>query len=266
MHFFLNLRWQDLADIILVAVIIYQVVLALRGTQAVQVLAGLFLLFLAYLVARQLELFTLEWLLDIIVKSFVLIVIILFQADIRRVLSRVGKKALARGGVQSPVAAEEICAAAETLAGRHIGALVALEHRIGLSEYLEGAIKLDALVTRELLISLFWPHNPTHDGAVIIQGDRMGGAGCLLPLSKNPNLDPTLGTRHRAAVGLSEHTDAVVLVVSESTGRISLARGGRLRQGLSPEEVRRLLEDLMETPGEGKGTWIEGLVRFIKST
>ena len=150
MHFFLNLRWQDLADIILVAVIIYQVVLALRGTQAVQVLAGLFLLFLAYLVARQLEFFTLEWLLDIIVKSFVLIVIILFQADIRRVLSRVGKKALARGGVQSPVAAEEICAAAETLAGRHIGALVALERRIGLSEYLEGAIKLDALVTREL--------------------------------------------------------------------------------------------------------------------
>ncbi len=266
MHFFLNLRWQDLADIILVAVIIYQVVLALRGTQAVQVLAGLFLLFLAYLVARQLEFFTLEWLLDIIVKSFVLIIIILFQADIRRVLSRVGKKALARGGLQSPVAAEEICAAAETLSGRHIGALVALEGRIGLSEYLEGAIKLEALVTRELLISLFWPHNPTHDGAVIIQGDRVGGAGCLLPLSKNPNLDPTLGTRHRAAVGLSEQTDAVVLVVSESTGQISLARGGRLRQGLSPEEVRRLLEDLMKTPGEGKGTWIDGLVRFIRST
>ena len=100
-----------------------------------------------------------------------------------------------------------------------------LEGRIGLSEYLEGAIKLEALVTRELLISLFWPHNPTHDGAVIIQGDRVGGAGRLLPLSKNPNLDPTLGTRHRAAVGLSEQTDAVVLVVSESTGRISLARG-----------------------------------------
>jgi diadenylate cyclase len=266
MHFFLNLRWQDLADIILVAIIIYQVVLALKGTQAVQVLAGLFLLFLAYLVARQLEFFTLEWLLDIIVKSFVLIVIILFQADIRRVLSRVGKKALARGGVHSPAAGEEICAATETLAGRRIGALVALERHISLSEYLEGAIKLDALVTRELLISLFWPHNPTHDGAVIIQGDRAGGAGCLLPLSKNPNLDPTLGTRHRAAVGLSEHTDAVVLVVSESTGQISMARGGKLRQGLSLKEVRRLLEGLMETPNEGKGTWIERLAHFFKSS
>ena len=162
--------------------------------------------------------------------------------------------------------AEEICAAAETLAGRHIGALVALEGRIGLSEYLEGAIKLDALVTRELLVSLFWPHNPTHDGAVIVQGDRLGGAGCLLPLSKNSNLDPTLGTRHRAAVGLSEQTDAVILVVSETTGQISLARGGRLRQNLSPKIVRRVLEDLMETNNEGKGTWIERLVRFFKSS
>lgn len=262
--FFLNLRWQDLVDILLVAFIIYQVVLALKGTQAVQVLAGLFLLFLAYLVARQLEFFTLEWLLDILVKSFVLIVIILFQADIRRVLSRVGKKALAQGGVQPLVPAEEICAAAETLADRRFGALFALERHIGLSEYLEGAIKMDALVTRELLISLFWPHNPTHDGAAIIQGDRVEGAGCLLPLSKNPNLDPTLGTRHRAAVGLSEHTDAVVLVVSETTGQISLAKGGKLRQDLSPEDVRQVLEDLTEPAGEGKGTWIERLARFLR--
>jgi diadenylate cyclase len=262
--FFLNFRWQDLVDIILVAVIIYQVVLALRGTQAVQALAGLFLLFLAYLVARQLQFFTLEWLLDIIVKSSVLIVIILFQADIRRFLSRMGKKALAPGVAEPLVASEEIGAAAETLAKRHIGALIALERHIGLSEYLEEAIKMDALVTRQLLISLFWPHTPTHDGAVIIQGDRVGGAGCLLPLSKNPNLDPTLGTRHRAAVGLSEHTDAVVLVVSETSGQISLAQGGELRQDIRAEEVRRLLEDLMETPGEGKGTWFERVARFFK--
>ena len=188
----------------------------------------------------------------------------MFQADIRRVLSRVGKRALARGVVQSPVATEEICAAAATLADRRFGALVALERHIGLSDYLEGAIKMDALVTRELLISLFWPHNPTHDGAVLIQGDRIGGAGCLLPLSKNPNLDPTLGTRHRAAVGLSEHTDAVILVVSETTGQIALARGGKLRQNLSPENLRRTLENLMETPNEGKGTWIERLARFLR--
>ncbi|MCX5889407.1 MAG: diadenylate cyclase CdaA [Deltaproteobacteria bacterium] len=266
MHFFLNLRWQDLVDILLVAIIIYQVVLVLKGTQAIQVLAGLFLLFLAYLVARQLEFFTLEWLLDLIVKSFVLIVIILFQADIRRVLSRVGKKALAPGGIQPLLTTEEICEAAETLASRHFGALFALERYIGLSEYLDGAIKLDALVTKELLISLFWPHTPTHDGAVIIQGERVGGAGCLLPLSKNPNLDPTLGTRHRAAVGLTENTDAVVLVVSETTGQISLARSGGLRQNLSPDQLRRSLRDLMETPNEGKGTWFAKVARFIRAS
>lgn len=264
-NLFLNLRWQDVVDILLVAIIIYQLVLALKGTQAIHVLAGLFLLFLAYLLARRLEFFTLEWLLDIIVKSFVLIVIILFQADIRRLLSQVGKKALAPAGVQSLVVAEEVCAAAETLASRRIGALFALERHIGLSDYLEGAIKLDSLVTKELLISLFWPHTPTHDGAVIIQGDRVGGAGCLLPLSKNPNLEPTMGTRHRAAVGLSEQSDAVVLVVSETTGHLSLARGGDLRQNLSPAQVRRDLSELLGSPNEVKGTWFERLARYLRS-
>jgi len=262
-HIFLNLRWQDLVDILLVAIIIYQVVLALKGTRGIQVLAGLILLFLAYLVARRLEFFTLEWLLDIIVKSFVLIVIILFQADIRRLLSRVGKKALASGGEQLPETTAEVCSAAETLARRSIGALFVLERHNSLSEYLEGVIKLDSLVTKELLITLFWPHTPTHDGAVVIQKDRVAGAGCLLPLSKNPNLEPTLGTRHRAAVGLTEQSDAVVLVVSETTGQISLAQGGKLRQNLTPGEACRILQNLMETPNESKGTWTEKLARAL---
>lgn len=263
MGHFLSLRWQDLVDILLVAIIIYQVVLALKGTRAIQVLAGLSLLFLAYLVARRLEFFTLEWLLDIIVKSFVLIVIILFQADIRRLLSRMGKKALAPGGEQLPETSDEVCAAAETMARRRIGALFALERHNSLSEYLEGAINLDALVTKELLISLFWPHTPTHDGAVVIQKDRVAGAGCLLPLSKNPDLEPTLGTRHRAAVGLTELSDAVALVVSETSGQISLAQGGKLRQNLDPAEARRVLQNLMETPNEAKGTWTEKLARAL---
>jgi len=199
-----NLRWQDGFDIILVAIVIYQVVLILRGTQAIPVLAGLFLLFLAYLVARQLQFFTLEWLLDIIVKSFVIIVIILFQADIRRVLSQMGKKALTPGGINAPLTVEEVCEAADTMAGRHIGALIVMERYIGLSDFLEGAIKLDALVTKELLVTLFWPHTPTHDGAAMVQGDRLVAAGCLLPLSRNPNLDPDLGTRHRQPAALHD--------------------------------------------------------------
>jgi diadenylate cyclase len=260
-----NLRWQDGVDIILVAIIIYQVVLILRGTQAIPVLAGLFLLFIAYVVARQLQFFTLEWLLDIIVKSFVLIVIILFQADIRRVLSSMGKKALAPGGIHAPLTVEEVCAAADTMAGRFIGALIVMERYIGLSEFLEGAIKLDALVTKELLVTLFWPHTPTHDGAVILQGDRAVAAGCLMPLSRNPNLDPTLGTRHRAAVGITEQSDALALVVSETSGQISLAYGGKLRRDLTTPQLRQALKDLLETPSNHRGNWIDKLVRYIKT-
>jgi diadenylate cyclase len=259
-----NLRWQDGVDIILVAIIIYQVVLVLRGTQAIQVLAGLFLLFLVYLVARQLEFFTLEWLLGIIVKSFVLIVIILFQADIRRFLSRMGKKALVPSGINTPATADEVCDAADTLAGRRMGALIIMERSIGLSDYYETAIKLDALVSKELLVSLFWPHNPTHDGAVIIQGDRAVAAGCLMPLSRNPNLDLTLGTRHRAAVGITEQSDAMALVVSETSGQLSLAQGGKLRRDLTRLQLRQALRDL-ETPDHHKGNWFEKLVRHFRT-
>jgi diadenylate cyclase len=266
LQFFQNLRWQDGLDILLVAILIYQIVLILRGTQAVQILAGLFLLFLAYLVARQLEFFTLEWLLDGVVRNLLLIVIILFQADIRRVLSRMGRKALAPAGAPAPDTMEEVCEAAETLAGRHIGGLMVLERNIGLSDFQEGAVKLDAAVTKELLVTLFWPHTPTHDGAAIIQGDRVVAAGCLLPLSRNPNLDPALGTRHRAAVGLSEQTDALVLVVSETTGQISLARGGHLKRNLTRLQLRQALRDLLEEPANRKGTWIEKLARFFGSS
>ncbi len=258
-----QLRWQDAADIILVAIIIYQVFLFLKGTQAVQVLAGMFLLFLVYLGARRLELFTLEWLLDGIVKSFLLIVIILFQADIRRVLSRMGRKALASADSSEPLVLEEICDAVETMANQRIGALIALERQIGLSNYLEGAVKLDALVTKELLVSLFWPHNPTHDGAVVIQGDRVVAAGCLLPLSASAELDPTLGTRHRAAVGLTEHSDALALVVSETFGQISLARGGKLLRNLTRLQLRQTLKDLVQPSVGKKGTWIERLTRLF---
>jgi len=259
-----NLRWQDGLDIILVAVIIYQVFLMLRGTQAIQVLVGLFLLFLAYVGARHLELFTLEWLLDGVVKSFLLIIIILFQADIRRVLSRVGRKAMATPGSQEVSIIEEVCEAAENLANQRIGGLIVLERTTGLSDYLEGAIRMDALVTWELLVSLFWPHNPTHDGAVIIQGERVLAAGCLLPLSKNPQLDPTLGTRHRAAVGISEHTDALALVISETHGQISLARGGQLHQNLTRLQLRQALAEVLEET-DRKGTWLDQMARLFRT-
>jgi diadenylate cyclase len=259
---FANLRWQDALDILLVAIIIYQIFLILRGTQAIWVLAGLFLLFLSYLGARYLELFTLEWLLDSVMKSFFLIIIILFQADIRRVLSRLGRRALAPQGVSEPQTMEEICEACETLSNYRIGGLIILERQVGLQEYLEGSVRLDSLVTWELLVSIFWPHNPTHDGAVIIQGDRMVASGCLLPLTRSPNLDPTLGTRHRAAVGLTENTDALALVVSETNGQISLAQGGKLKQNLSRLQLRQELLGLIEVT-EKKGSWFERFARLF---
>jgi len=245
-----NLRWKDALDIILVAIIIYQIFLIIRGTQAIWVLAGLFLLFLSYLGARYLELFTLEWLLDSVVKSFFLIIIILFQADIRRVLSRLGRRALAPHGGSEPQTMEEICEAAETLSNYRIGGLIVLERQVGLSEYLEGSVRLDSLVTWELLVSIFWPHNPTHDGAVIIQGDRIVASGCLLPLTKSAGLDPTLGTRHRAAVGLTENTDALTLVVR------------KLRQNLTRLQLRQELQGLIEDT-EKKGSWFERVARLF---
>jgi diadenylate cyclase len=233
-----NLRWQDALDIILVAVIIYQIFLILRGTQAIWVLAGLFFLFLSYIGARYLELFTLEWLLDSVMKSFFLIIIILFQADIRRVLSRIGRRALAPQNPSEPEIIEEICEAAETLSNYRIGGLVILERQVGLSEYLEGSIRLDSLITWELLVSIFWPHNPTHDGAVIIQGDRIVASGCLLPLTKSTSLDPTLGTRHRAA------------------------QGGKLKQNLTRLQLRQVLRGLIEETVK-KGSWFERLARLF---
>jgi diadenylate cyclase len=259
---FTSLRWQDALDIILVAIIIYQIFLILRGTQAIWVLTGLFFLFLSYIGARYLELFTLEWLLDSVMKSFFLIIIILFQADIRRVLSRIGRRALAPHGASEPQSMEEICEAAETLSNYRIGGLIILERQVGLSEYLEGSVRLDSLVTWELLVSIFWPHNPTHDGAVIIQGDRIVASGCLLPLTRSTTLDPTLGTRHRAAVGLTENTDALALVVSETNGQISLAQGGKIKQNLTRLQLRQELRGLIEDI-EKKGSWFERLARFF---
>jgi diadenylate cyclase len=263
-QFFHNLRWQDGVDILLVAVLIYQVVVFLRGTQAQQVLVGLFLLFLGYVAARGLELYTLEWLLDGVVRSFLLIVIILFQADLRRALSRMGRRALAPPSSGSEAdTLEEISDAAENLSEKHMGALIVLERSASLADYLDSAIKMDAIVTKELLVSLFWPHNPTHDGAAIIQGDRLAGAGVVLPLTKKTDLDPALGTRHRAALGLSEQTDALVLVVSETTGAISLAQGGKMQRRLTRLQLRQALQAQAETPATRKGNWFDRLVRFF---
>ncbi len=261
---FFPLRWQDALDILLTAVLIYQLLLLLRGSQGIQILAGILILLLAYWGARRLDLFTLEWFLESFVKSLVLIIIILFQADIRRMLSRVGRQAVFRYGYSEPQVLEEIAAAADSLASQKIGALFVLRRHGKLRDYLESGIPLAASVTRELLVTLFWPKSPTHDGAVIISGDQIVAAGCVLPLTQQAGLDKSLGTRHRAGIGVTEHSDAVAIIISEEKGRISLAREGKLTTDLSRTQLLHALNEIFTDTGNATGGWLEKLYRLFE--
>lgn len=260
----LAFRWQDLLDIFLTAVLLYQILHFLRGTQGAQIIAGIVVLLLAYWGARRLELFTLEWLLGSFVKSLLLIVIILFQADIRRLLSRMGRRAFFRLGSTEPLILEEIAAAASELAHQKIGALMVLSPHPAIPEQVEGGIRMEALVSRELLMTLFWPGSPTHDGAAVIAGDQILAAGCVLPLSHNPGLDPALGTRHRAGLGVTEHSDAVAVIVSEERGQVSLAREGKLYTNLSRAQLLQTLHELLAADGNQQDGWLAKLAGIFK--
>ncbi len=257
-------------DVVVVYYLIYRVLLLIKGTRAVQVLAGLVLVMVLYFVSQQdyLGFATLNWLLEKFIASFVVILVILFQDDIRRGLSEMGKTSHLAGlsQLEQTHFLEEIVKACASLGERRIGALIAIEREASLSAYAAESLRIDAAVTRELLVSLFIPFraNPTHDGAVIIRGGRIAAAGCFLPLTASTKLDKSLGTRHRAAIGLSEVTDAVVIVVSEETGIISVAFRDELTRRLSTEELRDLLQKLfnkeaLDDPGLGSGSILKRL-------
>src|SRR5216684_5513981 len=225
-----TLRLQDAIDILIIAFFIYRIIDLIRGTRAVQMLIGLAVVFLTFLSSQYFELYTLNWVLDNFLSSILLVIVVLFQNDIRRALTEVGRGSLFGVGEQAaygPVL-EEVTKAALALAGKRVGALIVLEREIGLNEYIEVGTRLEARVSKELLCSIFPPVAPLHDGAVVIQRGRIAAAGCFLPLTTNPNVSKVLGTRHRAAIGLTEETDAVVVVVSEEEGTISLVREGRI--------------------------------------
>jgi diadenylate cyclase len=189
---------------------------------------------------------TLNWLLTNVINYLVLIIIILFQHDIRRALTQVGRNPfLAQGNVEAPTIIEEIVMACVLMANRRTGALLAIERRTGLNNYLEIGVNLDAEISKELLQSIFSPRTPLHDGAVIIQHGRVAAAGCFLPLTMNEDIPQTLGTRHRAALGLTEETDAVVIVVSEETGTISLVVEGEITHNLDAKALRSELRSLL---------------------
>ena len=221
-------RWQDVLDILVVAFVIHQLVSVIRGTRSVQMVVGIGVLTLVYFLASVLDLSALLWIMQTFLSSILLIVIIVFQKDIRRALTQVGRSPFQKHTDIVDKQMEEIIRTLFYLAKRRIGALVVIERETSLGDFIESGFKLDALLTKELLISVFMPASPLHDGAVLISRERITHAGCILPLTQNPYINKRYGTRHRAAIGLTEETDAVVLVVSEETQEISIVRHGAL--------------------------------------
>ncbi|MBM4384146.1 MAG: TIGR00159 family protein [Deltaproteobacteria bacterium] len=235
---------RDTLDIVLVALAIYWVLILIRGTRAMQVLAGLGLLMGVRVLADAAELNTVTWLLDNFVGAAVLIVVILFQNDIRRALARVGRGLSPRFAEREESrVVEEVVRACAELVRRRIGGLVVFERETRLEDLMEGGSPLDAAVSKDLVVSLFLPTSPLHDGAVVISHGRISHASCILPLTLRTELPEGVGTRHRAALGITEESDAIAVVVSEETSAISLAQGGELVTQIDPARLRVALWD-----------------------
>ena len=243
-----TVSWSDLLDIALVSFLIYELLLLIRGTRAVQMaLSGGFLIGLFFL-SDWLQLETVNWVIRNLGAYVVVAIIVLFQSDIRRALAHFGRARFFRyfeRATSTDETLEELVTAATTLSARKIGAIMVVERQIGLRNYIEGGIPLDATVTYDLMATIFQPGSPLHDGAAIVQGDRVAAAACFLPLSVNPRVSRELGTRHRAAIGLTEENDAVAIVVSEETGIVSLAIAGDLERRLTADTLRIRLRALL---------------------
>lgn len=241
-------------DIAVVTFIIYQSLLLIRGTRAVQMALGLAVVISLFYLSPWRELTTMAWLLENILPYFVFTIIVIFQQEIRRALTQFGKTPLLSGfsTIKRSDFYEEIVLAATTLANKRTGALIVVERDVGLKNYIESGIALDALVSYDLLVTIFDPSVPLHDGAVIIQENRIPAAACFLPLTVNPRLSKELGTRHRAAIGVTEESDSVGIVVSEETGTISLAINGKIERSLDADTLRARLRDAFEKKSQSR--------------
>jgi diadenylate cyclase len=242
------ISWWDVADIIVVSILVYEVLKLIRGTRAVQMALGGSVLVVLFYGSNWVHLETVNWLIRNMFGYLVFAVIVLFQSDIRRALAHLGRAPFFRYFAKPESAEEsieELVVAASMLAAQRIGAIVAIERQIGLRNYIEGGIPLDAVLTYDLLVSIFQPSSPLHDGAVIVREDRIAAAACFLPLTVNPKLSKELGSRHRAAIGLTEENDSVAIVVSEETGNISVVAEGHIDRGLSPDDLRTHLRSLV---------------------
>lgn len=240
------LSWRDLVDVTIVSFVLYKLLKAFRGTRAARILVGLTLLLFVSVVAHRVPLHTLDWLLQGFWAYIVIALIIIFQPEIRRMLARMGEARFLKAftSAEELRGLEEIVRAAISMAERKIGALMVIERETSLADHIELGIPLDARVSRELLISIFHPTSPIHDGAVVIKGNRVISAGCFLPIALTSAISPALGTRHRAALGITEETDAVVIIVSEETGGISMSVSGRLESQMDMGSLREVLTNM----------------------
>lgn len=247
---FLNVRIRDVVDILIVAAVLYKLFILIRETRAEQLTKGIVVLLILTKLSEWLELYTINWILNNAMTVGTLALLIVFQPELRRALEYIGRSRLftkslieLRGESHLKVV-EEIVEAAASLSRQKIGALIVLERQTGLNEVVETGTKLDALVSSDVLINIFIPNTPLHDGAVIIKDDRIKTAACFLPLTDNMNISKELGTRHRAALGISERSDSLSIIVSEETGAISLAENGTISRYLDTKTLRQILLDM----------------------
>ena len=248
------LTWNNFSialDVLIIWYLVYRLIMLIRGTKAVQLAKGIVFIFIVRIIAGFLHLNALTYIVDQIVSWAVVGIIVIFQPEIRRGLERIGRTPLFGGREenahdQSVKFIKELDKAIQYMSKRRIGALITIQQETGLDDYIETGIKLDADVSGELLINIFIPNTPLHDGAIIVRGDRIVSATCYLPLSDNMRISKALGTRHRAALGMSEVSDALIIVVSEETGAVSVAQGGFLQRNIDRQELRERLESIQE--------------------
>ncbi|MBN8555276.1 MAG: diadenylate cyclase CdaA [Deltaproteobacteria bacterium] len=243
-----TLRLWDILDILIVAFLIYRVLLLIKGTRAGEILLGLGLLFFMFWIADRFEIRTLRALLAMVFDNLFIIFVLLFQNDIRRALSQVGRTSFLSpaDSFKDMQLLEELIRSCVSLSNKKIGALIVIERQANVLDFVEPGTALDAQLTKEILTSIFLPVSPLHDGAAVIRNGRIHMAGCFLPLTLNPMVSKSVGTRHRAAVGLTEETDAVCIVVSEENGTISFAAGGKITHNLDAAQLRRALLEAEE--------------------
>lgn len=260
MSYFLDSTWQDLLkdiiDVGIVSYIIYKMMFLVRGTRAVQLLKGIFVLVITWALSTWFNLYTLKWLMNQMFTFGIVTVLIIFQPELRRVLEQLGRgKLFARSSNLDRTALneqlEEVIRAVRSMSRRKVGALIIFERKTGVTEMIESGIAMESKISSELLMNIFTPNSPLHDGAVIIRGNQIMAAGCYLPLSENPFISKELGTRHRAGIGVSEVSDAISLIVSEETGQVSLSINGMIVRDINEEALISKLHEELSSSTEG---------------